>query len=114
LVDTGSDKTVFPTSVAVDLGITLSTGVGPGLTAFGGQNLAVEFGDVDVELSQDAETLRWSFRAQFVQSASPDDEMIPLGYDGFLEYFTATFDGKLAELTLVPSDDFPTLNTSAT
>jgi hypothetical protein len=30
-----------------------------------------------------------------------------LGHDGFLDYFTATFDGKAGTLTLLPNDELP-------
>lgn len=109
LVDTGSDKSVFPLSVATDLDIELSEGRGPGLTAFGGQNLTVQFGTVDASLSDGRETCRWMLKAQFVASDSPEEEVVLLGQDGFLEYFLAVFDGPMAELTLVPTDDFPAM-----
>ena len=35
--------------------------------------------------------------------------MIILGHTGFLEYFTATFDGKFGALTLVPNDELPAI-----
>jgi predicted aspartyl protease len=109
LVDTGSDKTVFPQSLATDLGIELSDGRGPGLTAYGGQNLTVKFGTVEVSLSQENESVRWMLKAQFVECTSSDEEVILLGHDGFLEFFVATFDGMQAEVMLVPTVDFPLL-----
>jgi hypothetical protein len=38
---------------------------------------------------------------------SPDEETVILGHSGFLDYFTATFDGEIAELILVANRGIP-------
>jgi hypothetical protein len=52
LVDTGADNSIFPLSIARDLGIETTEGKGPAATAFGGQQIALSFADVVLELSQ--------------------------------------------------------------
>jgi hypothetical protein len=107
LVDTGSDNTIFPKSVADNLGVTVAPGTGPELIAFGGQKLAVLFGDVVIEIEDEQEKLRWPARVQFFEFATTEDQTLVMGHAGFLDYFTATFDGKLCELTLIANDELP-------
>lgn len=64
LVDTGADNSIFPKRVAESLGIALASGTGPDLTTFGGQRLQVFFGDVEIEIAEAAERLRWRTRVQ--------------------------------------------------
>ena len=37
----------------------------------------------------------------------PEIPIDVVGSSGFLDYFTATFDGKAGHLTLVPNEDLP-------
>lgn len=108
LVDTGSDNTMFPKSFAEMFGVATFPGRGPAMQALGGQRLPTVFGEVTFELQQGNETLSWSTRVQFFEFASPEEEAFILGQIGFLEYFTAIFDGDEGTLTLTPNKRRPT------
>jgi predicted aspartyl protease len=111
LVDTGADNTIIPESVARRLGIPLTPGTGPSATAFGGQAIALSYADIEMELSDGDETLRWLARAYFV-SMEPEQETAVLGHQGFLDYFTAVFDGEECSLELRANSYLPTTATS--
>ena len=107
LVDTGADSSVFPLAIAHKLGIATSPGMGPDATAFGGQQIALSIADVVLELSEDDESIRWSSRLYFADFPDDTEKMVILGHEGFLDYFTATFDGENCALVLEPNDDIP-------
>lgn len=108
LVDTGSDNTILPKSVADQLGIPLVSG-GPPATVFGGHHVHLEVGQVTLQLEAEGEVVRWSAEVQFFAFADEADETVILGHAGFLDYFTATFDGKRGTLSLIPTDELPTV-----
>lgn len=106
LVDTGSDNTVFPRSVADYLGIGLAAG-GPAATAFGGGRLELLAGEVVLAIESDDESIHWPATVSFHDFLSVEEETVILGHAGFLDYFTATFAGDLAALTLTPNEELP-------
>lgn len=106
LVDTGSDKSIFPLSFASDVGINTTPGEGLSALAFGGQNMPLEYADVELELPTSEPAWRWQTRIYFTD-ISDETERAVLGHDGFLEFFTATFDGEQCELELLPNADLP-------
>jgi hypothetical protein len=108
LVDTGSDNTIFPKSVADHLQIATESASGPAANAFGGQRIQLLNGDATLLLESDGETCSWKTVTCFFNFDSPEDETVILGHAGFLDYFTATFDGKSATLTLIANDELPT------
>ncbi|MGO8750076.1 MAG: aspartyl protease family protein [Thermoguttaceae bacterium] len=107
LVDTGADNSIFPLSIARDLGIETTEGKGPAATAFGGQQIALSFADVVLELSQAGVTIRWQGRLHFADFPGDTEKAVILGHEGFLDYFTATFDGAECSLELEPNDSIP-------
>jgi hypothetical protein len=107
LVDTGADHSILPESIARDLDIPLHPCKGPSATAFGGQQIALSYADVELELVHADGELRWFPRVYFV-SGDADKETIILGHQGFLDYFTATFDGEECTVNLQPNDYLPT------
>lgn len=107
LVDSGADNSIFPASVAVDLGITTTPGKGPGPMAFGGQQIALSFADVVLELNQEVSSVRWRARVYFAEFPDETEKSIILGHEGFLDYFTATFFGRDCILELIPIDGIP-------
>lgn len=107
LVDTGSDNTVFPKSAADYLGIPISAMTVPTATAFGGQPIPLLFGEAVLRLQADEESLAWHTHVNFFDFDTAEEEVVILGHAGFLEFFTATFDGQQGMLTLVPNDDLP-------
>lgn len=106
LVDTGADNTILPESVARAVGIRLVPGKGPAARAFGGQEIALSYADVDLELIHADEPLRWRDRIYFLAGPA-DEETLILGHQGFLDYFTATFVGEDCALELVPNSYLP-------
>jgi hypothetical protein len=107
LVDTGADNTILPWSLAENCGVELVEGKGPQMEVFGGQKIETLFGDVRFELKDASETIRWRTRVQFFAFPSPEEESLVLGHAGFLDFFTAVFDGQLGELSLTPNSDLP-------
>lgn len=107
LVDTGADRSVFPRSMADDLGIRLNEAKGNGGTTFSGETLSLKVGMVLLELADETALLRWPAAVLFHDFHSGSEESIVLGHAGFLEYFSATFDGYEGSLSLVPNADFP-------
>jgi len=109
LVDTGADNSIFPLSVAEDLGIKTTRGKGPGATAYGGQQIALSFAEVVLELSQHGLVIRWRTRFYFADFPDDAEKAVILGHEGFLDYFTATFDGEGCFVELQPNDLIPSV-----
>jgi hypothetical protein len=107
LVDTGSDHTILPKSIADDLGIVLRPASGPPANVFGGHRVHLLIGEVILKLEADGSMLSWETTLLFFDFLKADDEAVILGHSGFLDFFTATFDGKLGTLTLLPNDELP-------
>jgi hypothetical protein len=107
LVDTGADNTIMPMTIARELGITTHRGKGPGAAAFGGQEISLSHADVELELTQDENSLRWRARVQFFGSPDIEPETLIVGHQGFLDHFTAIFDGEQLTLDLQPNGDIP-------
>ena len=107
LVDTGSDNTILPKSIADQLGIPLRAASGPPAIVFGGRSLRMLIGEVGFALTSENETYRWAATVQFFEFESPEEETVVLGHSGFLDYFTAIFDGKEGLLTLQANDLLP-------
>jgi len=107
LVDTGADNTILPARLVDELGVTTVATSGPGVDAFAGGNVAVSAAEVTLALSDGEDQVRWTTDVLCCRFARPEDEMVILGYQGFLEYFTATFDGENCELELVPNARLP-------
>ena len=107
LVDTGADNTILPLAIAHELGITTHKSKGPSATAFGGQEIPLSYADVELELSQDETSLRWRARVQFFDFPDAQSEALIVGHEGFLDFFTAIFDGEQTTLDLRPNGDIP-------
>lgn len=107
LVDTGADNTILPARLLAELGVTAVATSGPGVDAFAGSNVPVSAAEVTFQLSDGDDQLSWTTDVLCCHFARPEDEMLILGYQGFLEYFTATFDGENCELELIPNARLP-------
>jgi hypothetical protein len=107
LVDTGADNSIFPLSVARDLGIETTPGKGPDAMAFGGQRISLSFAEVVLEVWQHAVVIRWRTRLYFADFPGDTERAVILGHEGFLDYFTATFDGEDCVLALEPNHSIP-------
>ena len=110
LVDTGSDETVFPASLANAIGVQLDHGSAGHASAVGGHAVQLVPGSVMLQVTQGQETYRWQVTVGFLEVEEPEDEIALLGYAGFLEFFRAVFDSQSHELELVPNDRFPLAN----
>lgn len=107
LVDTGSDSTIFPRSIADHLGIEVQHDSTPLARSFTGHQVHLLSGIALLEIASEVERLRWQAPVCFIEFDSPDQETAVLGHEGFLEFFTAIFDGKASILTLEASDELP-------
>jgi hypothetical protein len=94
LVDTGSDETVFPTSLADAIGVQLNRNSTGRASAVGGHAVELVPGDIAIQISNNDESYRWRTTVAFLEVDLPEDEVALLGYAGFLEYFRATFDRR--------------------
>ena len=107
LVDTGADGTVLPRSVADDLGIVPDDQKADDVTAFGGTRLRTAPAKAQFELSDGTDSCRWETTVDFVEFPDPQHETLILGHEGFLQFFTATFNGKMKTVELLPNDALP-------
>jgi hypothetical protein len=103
LLDTGADHVFLSASVAAELGILPTQNVE---TAFGagGHEIDVWPGEVEIELTDGKETLRWAAQVGFL-GTNDDPPVAFLGNVGFLEYFQATFDYDEQSIELEPKED---------
>lgn len=98
LLDTGSDDTIFPERVAALIGLDLTgapvrTAAGVGLVP-----AAVRFAEVTLRLTDGVEFREWRAWAGF----TPARLNRPLlGFAGFLQFFTAAFDGQREQVELI-------------
>jgi hypothetical protein len=109
LVDTGADTTIFPKHLAQNLGIALQPDAEMQATVFGGTPVSLDVGEVTILLQKDGESLQWRETVCFFDmSGELSDQFAILGHAGFLDYFTATFDGEDGTVMLVPNNLLPT------
>jgi hypothetical protein len=109
LVDTGADNTILPLSIARELKIITRKAKGPGATAFGGQQIPLSYADVELEISDEQTSLRWHARVHFFDFPDTEPETLVVGHQGFLDFFTAVFDGAQMTLDLDSNEDMPVL-----
>lgn len=104
LVDTGSDQTIFPRFNADHIGAKLhehNSAHTTGISSAGSKTFYAE--GIELLLQLDGEKYKWPAPIWFSES---DDFPPLLGRKGFLEFFTATFDGLQNVLTLEPNKNF--------
>ncbi|MEX2316243.1 MAG: hypothetical protein WD669_03760 [Pirellulales bacterium] len=109
LVDTGADNIIFPLSIARELKIATKIALGPSATTFGGEQIPLTYADIPLELSQNEVALRWLARVYFFDFPEGQPETLVVGHEGFLNFFTAIFDGEQTLLNLEPNPDFQPL-----
>lgn len=104
LIDTGADDTVFPEHVAALIGVDLtnaplgtSTGVVTG-------TVSVRYAEVTLRIADNQEQREWK---GWVGFAPVKPKIGLLGFAGFLQYFTATFDGEREEVELTVNSLYP-------
>jgi hypothetical protein len=98
LADTGADDTLLPDVLIGPLGAVITPGDQAVIVGIDGGTTVVRYARVDLELPG----YRWSARVGFHASFST-----MLGHTGFLDHFTATFNGKRRQMTLTPNGTAP-------
>jgi hypothetical protein len=101
LVDTGADSTIFPRSLAEVLGVDLDYSQTFIAAGFTGDEVAVAYAEIELEVKQGKEGRRWRTIVGFVDYPEPESEQTLLGRVGFLDQFRSTFDPVHNELTLL-------------
>jgi hypothetical protein len=105
LLDTGSDRILLPFRVAADLGI--DPGPSPRtviLRSATGQDLVCQIAQLILELRRDATRVCWLAE---VAVAPQPLRVVHWGIQGFLEYFTADFDGPNRWVILKAGGNLP-------
>ena len=106
LLDTGSDRTIFPHREAQSIGVGLPIAPDGAFQTAGGISIAYRLAEVVLELrSSTGTTVRWRTSVAFAEDPL---SIIHLGYRGFLEHFHCTFLGPEKTVRLDPSPVLPT------
>ena len=98
LADTGADTTLFPDYLVVQLGVIMAPDDQEVIRGMDGGTTLVRYGRVALTLPG----YQWSARVGFHNGFST-----VLGHSGFLENFTATFNGRRRYVTLTPNGPGP-------
>jgi hypothetical protein len=99
LVDTGSDRTLFPEREAQAVGLQLPADPDGHIRTAGGVSIPYRVSDAVFKLRASASVIRWRASIAFAESPL---QIIHLGYRGFLEYFRCTFYGPEKKIALEP------------
>ena len=97
ILDTASDDTVFPASLAAQIGVDLThaptgRGSGVGLVA-----IPLRYAQVRLRIATNQEQREWEAWVSFTSGSL---RRPILGFAGFLQFFTATFHGDREEVEL--------------
>lgn len=98
LADTGADDTLLPDYLIGPLGVVVAPGDQAVIVSIDGGTSVVRYGTVDLELPG----YRWSARIGFHANFHTI-----LGHVGFLDHFTATFNGHRRYVNLTPNGSAP-------
>lgn len=107
LLDTGSDRTILPGSVADCLGLSRKPSQAAPSTAFGGQQLTGEIAEVECVLEDQSDSYRWSTIVDVIDLPEGAGETVILGFTGFLEFFRCSFDPEGGLIELEPNSFHP-------
>lgn len=107
LIDTGADECIFPDSIAEPLGLDLARATTGRISGVGGDALSAAYTGLQLELTDGTMSVRWPVIVGFVHYPRPAEEILILGHSGFLEFFTAVFDGEKRTLELLPNPRLP-------
>jgi Aspartyl protease len=103
LLDTGASMTLVPRFYFQKLGLSVARSERARLRTASGA-VEVLLGELDLELRTGSSRYQWSARIGFVLRA---DNIALLGHAGFLDHFSATFDGLSKRVTLKSNGTFP-------
>lgn len=101
LLDTGCDDTLLPDRLVEPLGVALS-GEYEAIHGLDYGAVLLRYGVVDLELHKGKTTYCWAAKVGFHQG-----DRVILGHSGFLEYFSASFNGQHRRVTLFPNRNLP-------
>ena len=104
LVDTGSDRTLFPHREAQSLGISLPARPDGWIKTAGGISIPYRMAEVVIEFRASGTSVRWRIPVGFAEDPL---SLIHLGYRGFLEYFHCTFRGPEQTIRFDPQPNLP-------
>jgi hypothetical protein len=90
LLDSGADDTVFPESLAADVGLDLSTAPSGEAAAANRGTIQVRYAQVRLRTTDGAEFREWPAWVGF--TSVPINQPL-LGFAGFLQFFSAHFHG---------------------
>ena len=109
LLDTGSDDTKLPRSVAESLGIDLDR-AHPILFRGVGGHAVGHYGEVTLELRQSPKSYVWAAHVAFLpdpeETADEDRVTITLGHTGFFRFFHVGFDYQRGRVRIRPNGLF--------
>jgi hypothetical protein len=88
LLDSGSDRTLFPEREARAVGLQLPANPDGRIRTAGGISIPYRLADAALELRASATIVRWHAPIAFAESPL---QIIHLGYRGFLEFFHCSF-----------------------
>lgn len=105
LLDTGADDTAFSDAIVPDLGIDLSGSEQRTISLAGRPHpVLCRYAQVELRISDGVEIFEWPATVAFVAAKL---HYSLLGQAGFLQYFSADFDGESHVVTLTPKPSFP-------
>jgi hypothetical protein len=102
LADSGADDVLLPEFLIERLGITIEPSDRIVISGITGEATLAQYGTVDLELARGARPYRWSALVGFYGRTKT-----VLGHVGFLDHFTATFNGRQRQLTLQSNGTAP-------
>jgi hypothetical protein len=104
LLDTGSDRTLFPQREAQIVGLPLPDNPDGHIRTAGGVSIPYRLSDAVLELRASATVVRWRASVAFAEAPL---QIIHLGHRGFLEYFRSTFHGPGKRIVLERQPNLP-------
>lgn len=104
LLDTGSDRTIFPQREAQSIGIQLPKNPDGSIKTAGDVSISYRLAEAVLELRAPGSSVRWKTMVAFAEDPL---SIIHLGYRGFLEYFDCTFQGPAQNVILDPRPGLP-------
>lgn len=104
LLDSGSDDTVFPESVAIAAGIDLSNAPTSSASGVGLQALTLRFTEVTLRIADRHEQREWSAWVGFTAARLRQPL---LGFAGFLQWFDVLIRGEKEEVELTVNGAYP-------
>src|SRR5262249_15434392 len=103
-LDSGSDDTLFPMSLAIQLGVDL-TGAAEGESrVVGGSVVPYVYASASLRVADVSESYEWTAMVGFTNAPL---RWAILGHTGCLEFFDVQLLGKRRESVVVPNASFP-------